>query len=201
MITIWQPKVYLSAFAIIFSVSCSSLEPSDTESEPEIIHVNTNSLEKTNTEYEKDRDLIDLSDSEIKGANLDTIDEGDVLTGNIGDLIEGVYESVKWNDLYIQFYDSNKVRATYDYQHGELVGTYNEITGKIKGWWCEKKGSKVYSGEAEFVFINSMGAPRFTGQWREGKSGKWTTDWNLNKVDKNHQTLKNRINSISCRKP
>jgi hypothetical protein len=69
----------------------------------------------------------------------------------------------------------SSVTGTYDYQGGKIGGTVSGNT--LKGKWSQQPSYQAPDDAGDLQFTLSSDASSFTGQWRYGSSGNWSS-WN-----------------------
>ena len=117
------------------------------------------------------------------------------MVGNVDDKVSGYYDNPLWGEMVIRV-EGTKFRATYNYYKGTVKGTYNPTTGYVTAYWCEvydgvRGGvSNGAEGQAQFVFVkdHSTGKIRLDGKWRNGSSGTWVEDWDLDLITSPNST-------------
>ncbi|NRA47238.1 MAG: hypothetical protein HRU09_19990 [Oligoflexales bacterium] len=112
-----------------------------------------------------------------------------ILIGGIAATVNAFFFDPGWSGMVIRIDANNNFLATYDYDEGSVIGTYNPATGEVEGTWCEeddfgnRASSSDHVGDAEFFFVQEAdGKIKLDGRWREGSSGDWNNDWKMDLI-------------------
>jgi hypothetical protein len=98
------------------------------------------------------------------------------------DELVGHWSGGDYGNTYIQR-SGTSLRMVYQTNDGRVLGTLNGAT--FVGWWTETPTRRPAddAGDVQFTFSRSGGKLTAQGEWRNGTTGDFDTDWAMVKVD------------------